>query len=120
MTSPQRKPAATTAAVGKKPTIGESFKRYGLFNGTFIREAICQYRGLSQGAKLIYGRLGRYAGKDGAAYPSPGRLARELGIMGRQARAYLRELERKRFLKVDREHLHYDPSCAGDLKLWAI
>jgi hypothetical protein len=40
------------------------------FNGIFIPAAICKYRGLSLGAKMIHGRFCRYAGRDGAVYPA--------------------------------------------------
>ena len=49
---------------------GEPFNPVGLFNGIFIPEAICKYRGLSLGAKMVYSRFCRYASRDGAVYPS--------------------------------------------------
>ena len=60
--------------------LGEPFNPYGLFHGVFIPEAVCKYHGLSPGAKLIYGRLCRYAGKDGYVYPAVGTLADETGM----------------------------------------
>jgi hypothetical protein len=50
------------------------------------------------GAKIVYGRLCRYAGEDGWAYPSIESLATEVGIRETQARKYLRELMQKRFV----------------------
>ena len=52
--------------VARKP--GEPFNPVGLFHGIFIPEAICKYRGLPLGAKMVYGRLCRYAGRDAAVY----------------------------------------------------
>jgi hypothetical protein len=34
--------------------IGERFNPYRIFNGIFIPEAICKYRGVSPGSKLVY------------------------------------------------------------------
>jgi hypothetical protein len=97
----------------KQFRIGEKFNPYKSFAGIFVPEHICKYRGLSLGAKMIYGRLCRYAGEDGAAYPSVPTVAKELGIGETQARAYLRELEGKRFIEVDRKHRHYSANGIG-------
>ncbi len=97
--------------VARKP--GEPFNPVGLFNGIFIPEAICKYRGLPLGAKMVYGRLCRYAGRDGAVYPSLSTLATELGIGKTQARTYVQVLERERFIAVDRENRHFFPNGTG-------
>jgi hypothetical protein len=106
-------PSRLTASWPSARKPGEPFNPYGLFNGIFIPEAICKYRGLSLGAKMIYGRFCRYAGRDGAVYPALPTLASELGIGKTQARAYVQELERKCFIAVDRENRHYGPNGAG-------
>src|SRR5450755_3329406 len=79
--------------------LGESFNPYGLFTGIFMPEAICKYRGLSPGAKVIYGRLCRYAGKDGSVYPAVNTLADETGMGETQTRTYLKELENGLFIR---------------------
>ena len=65
----------------QKPRIGARFNpsllRTPEFPGSFIPEQLCRYRGLSWGAKGVWGRLRRYAGKDGNAFPSVRGLARE-------------------------------------------
>jgi len=66
---------------------GQPFNPFGRFNGIFIPETVCRYRGLSLGAKMIYGRLYRFAGRDGKAYPSVPTLGAEIGISGKQAHA---------------------------------
>ena len=106
------------------PAIGQVFNPYRRFPGTFIPEQICKYRGLSPGAKLVYGRLCRYAGKNGAAYPAVGTLADETGLGETQVRSYLKQLERERFIAVDRENRHYRNDGSGGsngyLFLWHI
>jgi hypothetical protein len=79
--------------------IGQRFNPYKLFTGIFIPEAIARYRGISLGAKLVYGRLCRYAGKDGDAYPSIGALGKEVGLSETQARAYVKELTNEKFIE---------------------
>jgi hypothetical protein len=102
---------APGSPIARKP--GEPFNPYGLFNGIFVPEAICKYRGLPLGAKMVYGRLCRYAGRDGAVYPSMSTLAAELGIGKTQARTYVQELEHKHFIAVDRENRHFFPNGSG-------
>jgi hypothetical protein len=80
--------------------VGQEFNPYRLFKVNCIPEAICRYRGLSDGAKLAYGRLMRYAGEDGNAFPAVGTLADEIGKSINQARRCLQELSAKQFIKI--------------------
>jgi hypothetical protein len=95
------------SAPGKPPArdfeVGEPFNPYKLFTGSFIPEGICQYRSLTPGAKLILGRLFRYAGKDGRVYPSMRTLGVETGICGRQVQRYVHELEQRSFIRCEHE-----------------
>jgi hypothetical protein len=93
--------------------IGDRFNPYKCFPGSFVPEPICRYRGLSPGAKLTYGRLCRYAGEDGAAFPGIAALAEATGLGETQSRGYIKELERERFVEVDREHRHYRKDGSG-------
>jgi hypothetical protein len=86
----------------KNPRVGERFNPYGRFNGCYVPEAIARYRGLSPGSKLAYGRFVRYAGKDGAVYPSMPTLGTEIGCSENQARSYVTELIEHRFIEVAR------------------
>jgi hypothetical protein len=106
----QAPPASSERAV---PTFGQPFNPYKRFPGAQVPEGICRYKGLSPGAKLVYGRLCRYAGEDGAAYPSMSTLAEEVGMGETQAREYVKELEVARFLCVDRENRHYRKDGSG-------
>ena len=58
-----------------------------------IPYAIFTDRDLSHGAKLLFGRLKLYAGKDGKAFPTHETLARELCVSDRQVRTLLTELK---------------------------
>jgi len=62
-------------------------------------EKLSRYRGLSPGAKLVWGRLYRYAGNKGYCWPSIPILAGEVGMGKTQARKYLHELIGMKFIK---------------------
>jgi hypothetical protein len=80
--------------------VGQEFNPYKLFTGICIPEAIVRHRGLSDGAKLAYGRLARYAGANGDAFPAVGTLADEIGKSLKQARRHLHELEAQKFIAM--------------------
>src|ERR1022692_92146 len=50
--------------------VGQPFNPFGLFTGIFIPDALVRSTIISPGAKLVYGRLARYAGQDGRCYPA--------------------------------------------------
>jgi hypothetical protein len=85
----------STCAAGRASLrVGEPFNPFGLFNGSWIPEVLLRAKGISPGAKLIYGRLTRYAGTDGECYPAVPTLAAEVALSVRQTQKYLSELER--------------------------
>ncbi len=57
---------------------------------------------LSPSAKLLWGKLAQYAGKDGRAYPSIAKLAADIGLKERQTQNLIRELKKKEFIEVSR------------------
>lgn len=75
------------------------FKR---FNGLFIPELIYQCRDLTATAKLVYGRLLRYAGERGVAYPKQQTIADELGVSERSVRNALKALIDIKLIERDR------------------
>lgn len=77
---------------------GERFNPYRFFVGIFIPNALVRYKGLSPSAKLVYGRLSQYAGKDGKCFPSEDVLADEVGLSKRQVYRLISELENERFI----------------------
>lgn len=83
------------------------FNPYKKFNGILIPEAIVSLpvRTLSQGAKVAYGRLKRYSGADGMAYPKRETLAREIGCGVRQTDLYLNELRKFGLIETERPGL---------------
>ena len=83
----------SSATSNTSPERASFFNPYRRFHGSFIPEQVSRMRCLSMGAKVIYGRLCRYAGKDGKAYPSMRALALEIGASESQARQYVRQLQ---------------------------
>lgn len=73
---------------------GERINPYRLFTGSFLPTWLLERRELSPGAKLVYARLARYAGKRGVAYPRQPVLAAEIGLGERQVRRHLTELRK--------------------------
>ena len=49
---------STSAAQHVCLEIGQPFNPFRLFNGIFIPDALARQKGISSGAKMIYGRLG--------------------------------------------------------------
>jgi predicted transcriptional regulator len=60
---------------------------------------VFQFAGLTPGAKLCYGRLLRYNGKDNKCHPKIQTLAVQLHVSIRQAQRYLDELTREGFIR---------------------
>ncbi len=65
---------------------------YRLFQGCIVPNWLLRRIEISSTAKLAYGRLIQYAGKDGLAYPSYATMARELAVSSRQAIRLIGEL----------------------------
>jgi hypothetical protein len=94
-------PATEQVSGGPGRQVGKPFIPYRLFNGIFIPERILQYAGLSPAAKLCYGALSRFAGKNGRCWPSQDQLAAALGgVSVRTVRRNLQELESQRLIRV--------------------
>jgi hypothetical protein len=89
-----------TKSLKKQRRIGKPFNPYRLFYGSIVPEPLERLPTgqLSQGAKLAYGRLMRYAGKDGDCFPSEATLGTALGVSEKQARNYIRALTLERLI----------------------
>jgi hypothetical protein len=81
--------------------VGQPFNPYKLFTGLFVPECLARYRELSCGAKLVYGRLARYAGENGECWPAMETVGSELGMGRTQARTYVHELRDERFIAIE-------------------
>ncbi len=84
--------------------IGDPFNPWRKFHGVFIPEPIYKLprHELSWGAKVVYARLLRYAGRNGHAFPRRETLSQEVGYKSRQLDKYLAELKQKGFIRTER------------------
>ena len=85
--------------------IGSPFNPYKVFQGVFAPYWILEHRGIGTGAKLCYIRLLGFAGKDARCYPSLETLGKSLGVSDRQARDYVKELERAGLIAAEQRGL---------------
>jgi hypothetical protein len=72
--------------------VGEPFNPWRRFFGVMIPDPIAAASGLSMGAKVCYGLLARFAGKNGDCFPTMQTIGRRIGVSDRQARSYIGEL----------------------------
>lgn len=78
----------------------EVINPYKLFNGIFIPDGVYNCIDISLLAKVVYGRLLRYAGKDGVAYPKQATIAEEMGKTTRQIQKVIRELREIGLIRI--------------------
>lgn len=81
--------------------VGAPFNPYRVFQGSFAPYWLLEHRGIGAGAKLCYIRLLGFAGKDARCYPS----LETLGVSDRQARDYVKELERQGVIAIEQRGL---------------
>lgn len=83
------------------------FNPYKIFNGSFIPEAVSRVpvKELSHGCKIVYGRLARYAGKDGICKPKRATIAREVGVSVAQVDRLIKELSDYGLIEKDQRGL---------------
>jgi helix-turn-helix protein len=85
--------------------VGAPFNPYRIFQGSFAPYWLLEHRGISAGAKLCYVRLLGFAGKDARCYPSLETLGASLGVSDRQARDYVKELQREGLIAIEQRGL---------------
>ena len=80
----------------------EEINPYRLFHFAQVPLWLLSQREITAGAKLLYGRLITFAGKDGRAYPTQRTLGNELGVSDRQIRYLVAELVEHRLIEAKR------------------
>jgi len=86
--------------------IGQPFNPWKRFNGVFIPLGLLKHEGVSDRAKLFYGRLCLYAGKDGHCYAGRDKMAEDMGVSVATITRLLNELTRSRFIRPKRRGPH--------------
>ncbi len=79
--------------------IGQRFRPYRLFHGSFIPNALLRCTTISATAKLVWARLAQFMGEHGEAYPSLDTLASEVGASRRAVVNAIKELEEQKFIE---------------------
>jgi hypothetical protein len=80
---------------------GERFIPWRRLMGAMIPDPVMASE-LSAGAKLAYGVLARFAGRDGVCRPSARTIAERLGVSDRQVKSYVSELVRAGYIERER------------------
>jgi hypothetical protein len=79
--------------------VGQVFiPRQVLNAGIFVPDSLLACRAISDGAKLLWARLARYAGARGQCFPLLSTVAADLGRSERQVQRYLAELIHEQFV----------------------
>lgn len=73
---------------------GDRFNPYKHFFGAFIPNWLLKRTEISERAKLVYARLGQFAGKDGECFPKQDTLAKEIGSTRTSVNKAIAELEK--------------------------
>jgi len=79
----KKSPDAWGGSQGQEPerqVHNDRFLPYRQFAGFMIPNCLAKYPDLSSTAKLVWGRLAQFAGRDGACFPAYETLAQELGV----------------------------------------
>jgi hypothetical protein len=97
---------------------GEPFNPFRVFTGLFVPSGVAECRTLHQGAKLAYGALLRFAGRDGTCFPSMQALGAKLGVSSRQARSYAAALERTKLIRRAKRYDENGQTSNGFEFLW--
>lgn len=86
-----------THGPAKRPTIGDTINPYQMFFSALVPKSLLKCD-ISDGAKLLYGLLAYYAGKDGRCFPWVDTLAHEMGVSDDTITRRLTELEKRGFI----------------------
>lgn len=97
--------ASMSAPAGRQ--IGEAFNPFKRFNGVFIPLGLLTHPGLSDRAKLFYGRLCLYSGKEGSCFAGRTTMAKDMGVNVATITRLLNELTRARFIRRKRRGPHH-------------
>ena len=109
--APDRKPKDERPPIidPSRLRVGDPFNPYKIFYGIFLPDGLVGYDNdkLSWGAKILWGKLAKFAGQDGDCYPSQDTLAKQMGSVSvRTIRDYSTALVRERFIRAIQKGLN--------------
>ncbi len=79
--------------------VGDSFNPHRRFNGVFVPLGLLRFKEIGDGAKLLYGRLCLFAGKNGECFAERTALAKEMGVSVATIGRQLEELVNAEFIR---------------------
>ncbi len=83
-------------------TDDNTFNPYKMFQFVPVPRCLLASTEITASAKILWGLLAQHAGKDGICFPAMTTLTEEMGLTRSQIVRLLGELERKKFIKVER------------------
>lgn len=86
------------------------FNPHKRYHGIYIPDGVYGEKSLTPNSKLIYGRLLRYAGSDGAAFPKQETIAEELGISLSSVQNGIKLLVKVGLIEVEKRNKMYHES----------
>ena len=98
--------------------MSELFNPYKQFLGFVVPNWLARRTKISHGAKLCYGRLVQYNGRDGRCNPRESVLASELGVSERQCRRLLAQLQRCGLIAIRQRGLRLSNSYSFLKHAW--
>jgi len=84
---------------------GQEYNPYKVFVGIFIPNLLIQNKNISPGAKITFGVLSQFAGKNGVCCPRQEKIAERMGVSRRQVIRYIEELKKEKLILVSRQGL---------------
>ena len=89
---------------------------YRMFNGSIIPNWLMIRKEINSSTKLVYARLGQYAGKKGVAWPQKETLAREVGLSKDMVSLCLEKLAEHGLIEVRRRPVDGRPNQSNEYR----
>jgi DNA-binding MarR family transcriptional regulator len=89
-------------AISEKNIVIKGGDALSLSGFTQVPNAVLKSSEISSGAKLVYALLLSYAWHNDYCFPGQERLACDIGISRQSVNTHVKELERKRFIRIKR------------------
>lgn len=96
--------------------MSKTINPFKMFVGCIVPNWLLESDIVSLGAKLCYGRLCQYSGRNGRCFPSRNELARALGCVRETAWRYVKELEDAKLIEqIDNEYVFFHHPLMDDV-----
>ncbi len=86
---------------GCQGNTGKRINLYGKGTGSFIPDWLDEWKGITSGAKRVYGKLVQCAGRNGKAFPRQTWLAKKLGLSRQAVNTHIAELKENGLIETE-------------------